>query len=96
MNLKQLLQEKREKILKIAAGHGAFNIRIFGSVARGEDTDKSDIDFLVEMESDKSLLDRIALIQDLEDYLGCKVDVATVKGLREYFRERILKQAIYL
>lgn len=96
MKLKQLLQEKRENILNIAAEHGAFNVKIFGSVARGEDTDCSDIDFLVEMESDKSLLDRIALIQDLEDYLGCKVDVATVKTLREYFRERILKEAIYL
>ncbi|MDV3000332.1 MAG: hypothetical protein N5P05_001938 [Chroococcopsis gigantea SAG 12.99] len=66
-------------------------MRIFGSVAREQDTEVSDVDFLVKMEPDKSLLDRIALIQDLEDYLWCKVDVATVKSLREYFRERILE-----
>lgn len=96
MKLSKLIREKRENVLDITAKYGAFNVRIFGSVARGEDTDESDIDFLVEMESGKSLLDRIALIQDLEDYLGCKVDVATVKSLREYFRERILKEAIPL
>ncbi|MEA5534923.1 nucleotidyltransferase family protein [Crocosphaera sp. XPORK-15E] len=96
MKLKQQIQEKRENILKIAAQHGAFNIHIFGSVARGEETQDSDIDFLVEMESGRNLLDRIGLIQDLEDYLGCKVDVATVKSLRDYFREKILKEAIPL
>ncbi len=62
---------------------------------KNERIEDSDIDFLVEMESDRSLLDRIALIQDLEDLLGRKVDVA-VKGLREYFREKILRQAIPL
>ncbi|MGK7940130.1 MAG: nucleotidyltransferase family protein [Crocosphaera sp.] len=96
MKLQQQLQEKRESILKIAAQHGAFNIHIFGSVARGEETQDSDIDFLVEMESRRNLLDRIELIQDLEDYLGCKVDVVTFKSLRDYFREKIIKEAIFL
>ncbi|WP_017660477.1 nucleotidyltransferase family protein [Baaleninema simplex] len=96
MNVRELLQLKREEILSLAARHGASNVRIFGSVARGEEREDSDIDFLVEMDGDRSLLDRIGLIQDLEDLLGRKVDVATVKGLREYFRERILNQAIPL
>lgn len=96
MALKQELQEKRAEILAIAQQHGAFNVRIFGSVARGEEREDSDIDFLVDMEIDRSLLDRIGLMQDLEDLLGRKVDIATVKGLRDYFRERIMNQAISL
>ena len=96
MKIREMLQQKREEILHLAAQYGASNIRIFGSVARNEEREDSDIDFLVDMESDRSLLDRIGLIQDLEDLLGRKVDVATVKGLRESFRERILSQAIPL
>lgn len=96
MEIRELLQQKREEILHLAAQHGASNVRIFGSVAKGEEREDSDVDFLVDMNSDRSLLDRIGLIQDLEDLLGRKVDVATVKGLREYFRERILSQAIPL
>ncbi|NEP08958.1 MAG: nucleotidyltransferase family protein [Symploca sp. SIO2C1] len=96
MSLKDLLKEKREEIISIAAKYGAFNVRIFGSVARVEETADSDIDFLVELGSDRNLLDRIALIQDLEDILCRKVDVVTVKGLREYFRDRILNEAISL
>ncbi len=96
MKIREILQQKREEILNLAAQHGASNIRIFGSVARDEEGEDSDIDFLVDMESDRSLLDRIGLIQDLEDILGRKVDVATVKGLRESFRERIMSQAIPL
>jgi len=96
MSICELLQEKREEILRIAAQHGAFNVRIFGSVARGEAKSDSDVDFLVELESSRSLLDHVALIQDLEDLLGVKVDVATDKGLRERFRDRILKEALPL
>ena len=94
MNVWGLLKQKREEILKIANKHGASNIRIFGSVVRGEENADSDVDFIVEMESGRSLLDRIALIQDLEDFLGIKVDVVTVKGLRENWRERILSEAV--
>lgn len=96
MMIVDLIQEKREDIIRIAALHGASNVRLFGSVARGEAKPDSDIDFLVEMESDRSLLDRIALIQDLEDLLGKKIDVATVKGLREVWRDRILNEAVSL
>jgi predicted nucleotidyltransferase len=88
----QLLQEKRENIIKIARKHGAFNILIFGSVARGEDSNDSDIDFLVEMEHGRNLLDRIGLIQDLEDYLGCKVDVATINSLKSL--EKLLNNSL--
>jgi len=96
MMIKDLLQQKRSEILEIAAKHGAINVRIFGSVARGEEREDSDVDFLVEMEVGRSLLDRIGLMQDLEDLLGRKVDVATVKALREYLRERILNEAVPL
>ena len=96
MNIGELLKEKREDILRIATQHGASKVRIFGSVARGEARPDSDVDFLVELEPGRSLLDRVALIQDLEDLLGTKVDVATDKGLRERVRERILNEAVPL
>jgi predicted nucleotidyltransferase len=96
MSIDELLQKKRKEILQIAAQHGAHNVRIFGSVARGEARLDSDIDFLVELEPGRSLLDRVALIQDLEDLLGKKVDVATAKGLRESLRDRILNEALPL
>ncbi|MGL4503710.1 MAG: nucleotidyltransferase family protein [Planktothrix sp.] len=95
-SLRELLQENREEILKIATKHGAYNLRIFGSVAREEERQDSDVDFLVDMESDRNLLDRIGLMQDLEDLLGRKVDVATVKVLRDFCREGILKDAVPL
>ena len=94
--LRKLVQEKREEILSIAAQYRADNVRIFGSVARGEDREDSDVDFLVDMEPEHSLLDRIGLMQDLEDLLGRKVDVATVKVLRDFCRDRILDEAVPL
>lgn len=94
--LNQLLEQKREDILALAAKYGARNVRIFGSVARGEARADSDVDFLVEFEPERSLLDRVALIQDLSDLLGCQVDVATDRGLREPIRQRILHEAVPL
>lgn len=96
MTVRELLDIKRDEILCLAAKHGAFNVRVFGSVARGEAGPDSDVDFLVEMESHRSLLDQIGLIQDLEDLLGRKVDVATEAGLREHLKARILRDAIPL
>ena len=93
MTLYKMLEQKREEILRIAKEHGAYNIRIFGSVARGDDNSKSDIDLLVEMEPNRSLIDHIALWQDLEDLLGRKVDVVNEKALHWYIRDRILKEA---
>ena len=96
MICKKILKEKRSEILEIAKNHGASNIRIFGSVARDEATANSDIDFLMDIEPGKNLLDRIALIQDLEDLLGCKVDVVKPEFLHESIREKVLQEAISL
>jgi predicted nucleotidyltransferase len=96
MNVRDLLKEKRGDILRIAAEHGAYNIRIFGSVARGEADSASDVDFLVDMEPGRSLLDLGGLLMDLQDLLGCPVDVVTEKGLRERIRDRALKEAVAL
>ncbi|NJO18124.1 MAG: nucleotidyltransferase family protein [Thioploca sp.] len=92
--LLQELQQQRQEILQLATQYGAKNLRIFGSVARGEANQNSDIDLLVEMQS--SLLTRIALIQDLETLLNTKVDVVTERGLPEHLRAQILKEAIPL
>ncbi|OKH28785.1 nucleotidyltransferase family protein [Chroogloeocystis siderophila] len=96
MGIRELLDRRREEILCIAAQHGASNVRVFGSVARGEARLDSDIDFLVELESSRSLLDRVALMQDLEDLLGTKVEVATEKGLQASIRDRIVREALPL
>jgi uncharacterized protein len=96
MPLNALLQEKREDILRIAAKRGAYNVRVFGSVARGEADSKSDIDILVDMEPGCSLFDLGGLLMDLQDLLGHDVDVVTERGLRERIRERVLKEAIAL
>ncbi|GAC1347009.1 MAG: nucleotidyltransferase family protein [Ktedonobacteraceae bacterium] len=96
MSPNELLQEKREDILRIATRRGASNIRVFGSVARGEADSKSDIDLLVDLEPGRSLFDLGGLLMDLQDLLGHKVDVVTERGLRERIRERVLKEAIPL
>ena len=96
MSIRQLLQTKRKKILQIAARHGARKVRVFGSVARGEARRGSDIDFLVEMDEGRSLLDHAALILDLERLLKRPVDVASERGLRPPIRKEVLKDAIAL
>ncbi len=96
MTVEALLQTKREEILAIGAGRGARNIRIFGSVARGEADAASDIDFLVELEAGRSLLDLGGLVMELQELLGRSVDVVTEKGLRDSIRERVVKEAIPL
>jgi uncharacterized protein len=96
MNFSQLLKDKREAILQIAAKHGARNVRVFGSVARGEADDQSDIDFLVDMEPGRSLLDLGGLLVDLQDLLGQNVDVVTERGLKPHIRERVLPEAVAL
>jgi len=90
------LQQKRGDILRLAARHGARNVRIFGSVARGEARPDSDIDFLVDLEAGRSLLDLGGLLMDLQDLLHCKVDVVTEKGLRSRIRARVLQEAVSL
>jgi predicted nucleotidyltransferase len=89
-----LLGERREEILRLAAKYGARNVRVFGSVARGEADEVSDIDFLVEMEPDRSLLDLGGLQAELETVIGCHVDVVTEKGLKTRIRARVLAEAV--
>jgi predicted nucleotidyltransferase len=96
MDLRDVLTKKRNEIIKVATVHGARNIRVFGSVARGEADEKSDIDFLVEMEPGRSLLDLGGLLMDLQDVLGREVDVVTERGLNPRIRERVLKEALAL
>jgi predicted nucleotidyltransferase len=96
MNIKDLLQTKREEILRTAAKHGARNIRVFGSVARGEADEESDIDLLVEMEPSRSLLDHAALWLELQEVLGRKVDVVSDRGIKPRIRERVLREAVPL
>jgi predicted nucleotidyltransferase len=88
--------EKKAEILKIAAKHGARNVRIFGSVARGEARSDSDVDFLVDMEPGRTLLDMGGLLMDLRDLLRLEVDVVTERGLKPRIRERVLKEASML
>lgn len=90
----QLVKEKRGEILRIASRYGARDIRIFGSVARGEDDRESDVDFLVELEAGRSLLDLGGLQMELEVLLGCRVDVVTTRGLKARIRERVLREAM--
>ncbi|MCH7787696.1 MAG: nucleotidyltransferase family protein [Chloroflexi bacterium] len=94
MDINELLEAKRDEILRIAAKHGARNVRIFGSVARGEADEQSDVDFLVDMEPGRSLMDRAGLVVDLEELLGRKVDVATERVLKPRIRDRIFREAV--
>ena len=96
MNIAELVKQHRAEILNVAARHGARNIRLFGSVARGEAGEQSDVDFLVEMEPGRSLLDRAALVVDLEQLLGRRVDVATERVLKQRIRDQVLREAVPL
>ncbi len=93
MDIAELLGAKKREILRIAEKHGARNVRVFGSVARGEARADSDVDFLVDMGSGRSLLDMGGLLMDLRDLLGVEVDVVTERGLKPRIRERVLKEA---
>ena len=87
------IRSLREEILRIAAQHGARDVRVFGSVLRGEAEASSDLDVLVKLDEDRSLLDHVALKQDLEDLLGCEVDVVTEGALHRLLRDRIPAEA---
>jgi predicted nucleotidyltransferase len=87
------LRKQRDEILGVASRHGASNVRVFGSVARGEPRPDSDIDFLVDMQRGRSLLDLGGLLMDLSDLLAREVDVVTEKGLRPRVRGRVLAEA---
>jgi predicted nucleotidyltransferase len=94
MALIDQLRERRSQILEIAERHGAFNVRVFGSVVRGEETLESDVDFLIDYD-----LARVTpwfpggLLMDLQDLLGRRVDVLTERGISPLIRERVLAEA---
>ncbi len=96
MRTADLLKKNRDDILRIAAKHGVRNIRIFGSVARGQADKDSDIDFLVEMEPGRTLLDMGGFLMEVRELLGRDVDVVTERGLKERIRDRVLKEAVAL
>ena len=96
MGIAERLRAKREDVLRVAARHGVRALRVFGSVARGEAGPESDIDFLVELEPHRSLLDLGGLVMDLQDLLDCQVDVVEPEGLHWYVRDRMLQEAVPL
>ena len=93
MKLEDLLKARRKEILRLAAKHGAYNVRVFGSAARGEAGPKSDVDFLVELEPGRSLFDLGGLLMDLQELLGRDVDVVTEQGLHWYIRDQVVAEA---
>ena len=96
MSTFETLQARRTELLNIAQRYGAYNVRVFGSVTRGEDTSGSDIDFLIDMESGRSLLDLVGLQQALSRLLGRRVDILTERSLNRNLRTRILGEALRL
>jgi predicted nucleotidyltransferase len=96
MTAEELVRAKRDQIVAIASRFGARNVRVFGSVARGESREDSDIDVLVDWDLGRSLWDHVGLKQALEDLLGRRVDVGTASALHWYVRDRILREAVVL
>lgn len=96
MDIKALVKEHREQILALAHKHGAMNVRVSGSLARGETHGHSDLDLLVDMEEGRSLFDLGGLVWELRQLLRCPVDVVTEKGLNERMRPRVLRDALPL
>jgi hypothetical protein len=92
----QFIEEKREQIVQIAEKHGARNVRLFGSVVRGESDDSSDVDFLVTLDENATLLNHAALVLELEELLGRRVEVASDRGLRPRIKDRVLSEAVSL
>lgn len=91
-----VLGDKRGEVLRIVARHGAGKVRVFGSVVRGDAGPDSDVDILIDLDPGRSLLDIVAIKQDLEDLLGCRVDVVTEAAISPYIRDRVLEEAVGL
>jgi uncharacterized protein len=90
------LRERRDEIIEVARARGASHVRVFGSIARGDATETSDVDFLVDLEPGRSLMDLGGLLMDLQDLLQRNVDVVTERGLRPRVAERVLADAVEL
>lgn len=93
MSTEEILQLRRRDIFQLTEKYGARNVRLFGSMARGDSHAESDVDFLVDMEPGRSLLDHVALRQGLEELLGRHVDLVTERSLHWYIRDRVLREA---
>jgi uncharacterized protein len=93
MGIREIIGDKRDEILALAARHGASNVRVFGSVATGTAGEASDVDFLVDLEPDRSLFDLGGLLMELQELLGRNVDVVTEPALHWYIREKVLHEA---
>ena len=96
MTLYQLIQERKLRLVQIAADHRAINLRLFGSVARGEDQPYSDVDFLVEFLPGSTLVDHVSLMDELSAELGRKVDVVSDRALNKQLQQRVFSEAIVL
>ncbi len=96
MNFKEILKKKKRNILEIVASYGARNVRLFGSVARGDSGPESNIDLLIDPGPEMSLFTHAELAHELEDLIGCKVNLVSDRGLRPRVRERVLKEAVPL
>lgn len=96
MDVRELLRQHRSEILRVARAHGARQVRVFGSIARGDARPDSDVDLLVDLEPGRSLLDLVAIKQDIEDLLDREVDVVTERAVSPYFRAQVLKEAVPL
>ncbi len=96
MGIQEIIGRQKEQILALAAKYGASDVRIFGSVARGEADERSDVDFLVNLEEGRSLFDLGGLLMDLQALLGRKVDVVTPAGLHSRIRDRVMREAVRL
>jgi predicted nucleotidyltransferase len=94
--MNQPLQQQREAILRIAEKYGARNVRVFGSISRGQESDTSDIDLLVDLAPQRSLLDQVGLKLEIEELLGRRVDIVVEGGISPYLEERILSEAVPL
>jgi len=94
--LQEFRNNYKSQIIDLAKKYGAYNVRIFGSLVRGELKDNSDIDFLVTFEPQRSLFDQGGLLMDLQDLLKCKVDIVDEQAMRPRFREQVLKEAVFL
>lgn len=93
VDIEQILGEKRDRILELAAKHGACNVRVFGSVLRGEANPESDVDFLIDLGENLSPWFPVGLIHDLEELLEHRVDVVTEKSLHSFIRDRAVQEA---
>lgn len=96
VTLSTLRDEKRAESLRLAETHGARNVRVFGSVAAGENRPDSDVDFLVDLEPGRTIFDLAGLLGDLRDLLGTQVDVIEGRSIHPYIRSRILNEAVAL